>query len=71
MYRTEKSGTWIQCRACGKIYQVDDCVPIDKLYITSFCPRCEDYSKGLNCGDSKDDVYLFYDCTKDRRYYQY
>ena len=71
MYVRDKRGAWIQCQTCGKLYYIDDNVPIDKLYVTSFCPRCDEYTKGLNCGESKDDVYLFYDCTKDERYYQY
>ena len=71
MNHRERSGTFIQCCHCGRICRIDDDVPIDKLYITSFCPRCDEYTKGLNCGSSKDDIYEFYDCTKDPRYYQY
>ena len=71
MYFKDKSCTWIQCQSCGNVYSTDQYVPIDKLYITSYCPRCDDCTTGLNCGDSKDDLYLFYDCTNDPRYYQY
>ena len=71
MYWTDKSGTWIQCQECGQIYCIDSSVPIDKLYITSFCPRCGEYTKGLNCGDNKDDVYLYANLNTDPRYYRY
>ena len=71
MYFRNKSGTWIQCQTCGKVYHIEEDVPIDKIYITSFCPRCDEYTKGLNCGDSKDDLYLYMNENCDPRYYQY
>lgn len=63
-------GTWIQCTSCGKIYFIEEAVPIDKLYVTSICSRCG-HHKGLNCGDKKEDVYLYYDPVLDERYYKY
>lgn len=71
MYVKESGGTYIQCQTCGKIHYVDIDVSIDKLYITSFCPRCDEYTKGLNCGDSKDDIWLYANVSVDPRYYQY
>ena len=66
---TEK-GSWIQCTECGKIYYIDREVPIDKMYITCVCPRC-DHTRGLNLGDDVTDKYLYADVNIDERYYQY
>jgi hypothetical protein len=60
--------TYVQCQKCGEIYCVDKKVSVEKLYITSFCPRCN-CSVGLNCGQSKDDVYKFMDINIDPRYF--
>lgn len=65
-----EQGCWIQCQHCGNIYHIDRNVPIDKLYVTSVCPRCGE-TKGLNCGNNKDDVYLFENINIDPRYYEY
>ena len=67
----KEQGTWIQCQQCGEIYFIQESVPIDKLYVASFCPRCNEYTKGLNCGDSIEDIYLFANINVDPRYYQY
>ena len=67
----KEQGTWIQCQQCGEIYFIQESVPIDKLYVASFCPRCDEYTKGLNCGDSIEDIYLFANINVDPRYYQY
>ena len=67
----KEQGTWIQCQQCGEIYFIQESVPIDKLYVASFCPRCDEYTKGLNCGDSIEDIYLFVNTNVDPRYYQY
>lgn len=61
--------TWIQCNECGAIYQIPRSVPIDKLYVTSCCPECG-YMTGLNLGDKEEDIYLYYDYTKDSRWYE-
>ena len=63
-------GCWIQCQSCGHIYYIEENVPIDKLYVTSVCPRC-DGDLGLNCGSKKDDVCLFANINVDPRYYEY
>jgi hypothetical protein len=64
-------GTWIQCQDCGEIFFIKEIIPIDKLYITSFCPICDDYVKGLNCGYDKSDIYLYMNENVDPRFYQY
>ena len=68
---TKLECTYIQCQHCGHVFQIEKNTPIDKLYITSFCPGCGKYGNGLNCGDSKDDLYLYVDINADPRYYTY
>lgn len=68
---SKNKGCWIQCNQCGYVYWTEEEVPIDRLYVASFCPGCNEYGNGLNCGDSKDDLYLYADINRDPRYYQY
>ena len=68
MVTAGNQGTWVQCTHCGHIYHIDDKVPIDKLYVASGCPRCENF-KALNCGENREDVYLYYDPVLDKRFY--
>ena len=68
---SKDKGCWIQCQQCGDIYWIEEEVPIDKLYVASVCPRCGDYGNGLNCGDNKDDLYLYMNENLDPRYYMY
>ena len=68
---TKKEGTYVQCQNCGHIYYIEKNIPINKLYIASFCPRCKEYVNGLNCGNNKDDLYLFTNVNVDPRYYEY
>ena len=63
-------GTWVQCTQCGKIYFIKETTPIDKLYVTAICPKCDNY-RAINCGDKKEDIYLYYDPYLDERYYKY
>lgn len=66
----DKEGTWIQCQECGHIYWIDREVPVDILYIASYCPRC-DGTKGLNCGNDADEIYLYMNENMDPRFYEY
>ena len=68
MKEGRKQGTWIQCQKCGHIYCIEARVSTDKLYVLSECPKCG-HHKGLNCGDNKDDLYLYYNPVLDERYY--
>lgn len=63
--------TWVQCTCCGKIYSIKRNVPIDVMYIDIECPFCDDGTRGLNCGESLDDIYLYCDINIDPRYYKY
>ena len=60
--------SYIQCLNCGNIYMMERKVPISVSIVKSECPRCH-HGKGLNCGDTTDDIYYFYDNTLDERYY--
>lgn len=61
-------GTWIQCQHCGEIYYIKESVPTDQLYIEVVCAKCG-CEQGLNCGDQREDVFLYYDPVFDARYY--
>ena len=63
-------GCWVQCCQCGNIYHIKEPVPAEKLYITSECERCGN-EKALNCGNNKDDIYIYYDQVLDERFYTY
>lgn len=71
MNTESKQGTWIQCQFCGEIYHIEEKVPIDKLYVATVCPKCDEYGKGLNCGSSKEEIYTFMNENVDPRYYEY
>lgn len=64
----KQEGTWIQCTNCGKIYYIECKVPMEQVYVTSYCPGCE-HDRGLVLGSEKDDCYAMYDVTLDGRYY--
>lgn len=66
----KEKGCWIQCTQCGEVYYIEREVPIDRLYVASYCPGCG-HTKGLNCGDKEEDVYTYYDPCLDGRYYTY
>ena len=68
---TMQERTYIQCQKCGHVYHIETNIPIDKLYIASVCPGCGEYGKGLNCGNSEDDIYLYANINVDPRYYIY
>lgn len=63
-------GCWVQCTTCGEIYHIEDTVPIDKLYVATICPKCDNY-RAINCGDKEEDVAIYYDPFLDERFYQY
>lgn len=63
-----KDRTYVQCQYCGHIYQIASKVSVEESIIESECPKCGDMT-GLNLGDKEEDIYLYYDCTKDPRWY--
>lgn len=62
--------TYIQCRNCGHIYYINDNLSIEDFIVKSECPKCGN-KYGINCGKNIEDIYLFYDNTKDPRFYLY
>ena len=71
MSTEKKQGTWVQCQHCGYVYHIKEKVPIERLYVVSDCPGCGEYTKGLNCGSEKEDIYELMDISMDPRYYKY
>ena len=71
MATREKQGTWVQCTHCGEVYHISMKVPIDKLYVECYCPKCRADTKAINCGDNENDISVFYDPYLDERYYKY
>lgn len=67
----KEQGTWIQCAHCGEVYWTKEDVLIDRLYVTSYCPGCDEYGKGLNCGSDESDIYVYMNENYDPRYYTY
>lgn len=63
-----KDYTYVQCQYCGHIYQIADKISIEDSIIYSECPRCGDMV-GLNLGDREEDIYLYYNCVVDARWY--
>ena len=68
---TAKQGCWLQCAQCGKIYFVEQKVPIDKLYVVSVCAGGCECERALNLGDDESQIYTYYDPVLDERFYKY
>jgi uncharacterized OB-fold protein len=66
----ERKITYIQCQDCGSIYRINRKISIEKSIVNVECSRCGSYV-GLNCGNKKDDVYLYMNPNVDKRYYIY
>ena len=62
--------TYVQCQCCGHIYQTADKVSAEESIVCTMCPRCGE-NVGLNCGDNKDDIYIFMNPNLDGRYFMY
>lgn len=62
--------TYLQCQ-CGKIIKVDWQVPLEALYVKSYCPRCNEVKNMINIGEDVWDKYWFGDIVADQRYYEY
>lgn len=63
-------GSFVQCQYCGNIYYTEQEIQIDQLMVDITCPKCG-YSRALNCGESKEDIYLYMNGSIDPRYYSY
>ena len=69
----DKQRAQFQCMNCGTIHWIEDPPNIDEdeLYIKLRCSRCKQTVNHLWVGIEPGDEYLYYDVTKDLRYYQY
>ena len=63
-----QEGTYIQCTNCGEIYRIDYEIPLENVYVTCYCSKCE-HERGLNLGSDQDDLYANLDPVLDERYY--
>ena len=67
---TDPRGTWVQCTLCGEIYFIKETVPIDRLYVTAMCTKC-DNDRAINCGNKEEDIVLYSDPYLDERHFRY
>lgn len=60
-----------QCVNCGTLSWIEDPPDIDEneLYIEMKCKHCHRMTKHLWVGDQPEDKYIYYDVTKDSRFY--
>lgn len=70
MERKKKERSYIQCLNCGNVYIVERKIPIGNAIVNTICPKCS-HKRGLNCGQSEDDVAELKDYFLDERYYIY
>ena len=66
-----KQKSQYQCMNCGHLYWIEDPPEIDEdeLYTKIKCKRCGQITNHLWVGDVPEDTYLYYDVTKDSKYY--
>lgn len=64
----EESGNYVQCQSCGRIYQIARKLSIEISIVNCRCPRCGSYD-GLNCGNIKEDIYIYMNPNVDERYF--
>jgi transcription elongation factor Elf1 len=67
---TGKERTFIQCLNCGHIHTINKRVSVGVSVVSAECPKCE-WLKGLNCGQTEEEIYYFYDPGLDERYFKY
>jgi hypothetical protein len=62
-----------QCCNCGSIHWIEDPPDIDEdeLYIKLRCSHCKQTVNHLWVGNRIEDTYIYYDITKDERYFIY
>jgi DNA-directed RNA polymerase subunit RPC12/RpoP len=67
----DKRRAQFQCMNCGTIHWIEDPPDIDEdeLYTKLRCSRCKQTVNHLWVGTEPGDEYLYYDVTKDGRYY--
>lgn len=67
----DKRRAQYQCMNCGSLHWIEDPPDIDEneLYTKMKCGRCKQIVNHLWVGDKPEDLYLYYDVTKDPRMY--
>jgi DNA-directed RNA polymerase subunit RPC12/RpoP len=67
----DKQRAQYQCMNCGTIHWMEDPPDIDKdeLYTKVKCKKCQRMTNHLWVGDVPEDTYLYYDLSKDGRYF--
>lgn len=67
----DKQKSQYQCMNCGHLYWIEDPPNIDEdeLYTKMKCRHCGQIVNHLWVGDRPEDLYLYYDVTKDPRMY--
>jgi len=68
--KEQERTTYLQCQ-CGEIIKADWQVPLDVLYVKSYCPQCNEEKNMINIGENVWDKYWFGDIVADKRYYEY
>ena len=60
-----------QCMNCGTLHWIKDPPKIndDELYIKLRCSCCKQTTNHLWVGNALEDTYIYYDVTKDSRYF--
>ena len=67
----KKQKAHFQCMHCGHLHWIEDPPKIDEdeLYIEMRCKKCKCITNHLWVGETPEDLYQYYDVTKDSRYY--
>lgn len=66
----DKRKAQYQCMNCGSLHWIKDPPDIDdELYIKLRCSHCKQTTNHLWVGNAPEDLYLYYDVTKDNRYF--
>ena len=65
-----QDGSYVQCLYCGEIYQTKEMIPSEEFIVKTKCPHCG-VKKGLNCGENREDIYLYANINILPRYYEY
>jgi hypothetical protein len=73
IFMGDKSKAQFQCVSCGHLSWIDDPPDIDEdeLYIKLRCSKCKQMVNHLWVGTEPGEEYIYYDTTKDARYFIY
>ena len=69
----DKPKAQFQCMHCGHLHWIEDPPNIDEdeLYTVMKCKSCKQITNHLWVGNQPEDLYLYYDVSKDERFYNY